>query len=281
MNLIADSGSTKTIWYLEKAEICSTEGFNPVILSQEQILNGIHKQLLPLLPEDIQKKLVNVHFYGAGCAKNEANLKMVDILTQIFPHARIEVQSDMLAAARATCGHRAGIVAILGTGANACIYDGKNIIKNAVSLGYLIGDEGAGVDIGKALIKNYFYGLFPPDLAQLFGKKYPISEAELILNLYQKPSANKYLAQFAAFAIEMQHIPFVLEIIQQCFEQFIRYHLLANLNAAHKTIHFVGSIAYLLQDILAAQLKTHNLELGQVLKTPFPALLDYSPSTKM
>ena len=275
MNLIADSGSTKTVWYLDERTFYTTEGFNPVLLGEKYILEGIKQQLLPQIPDNIQKGLKFVHFYGAGCAKHESNSKMQTILEGIFPNSRVSVHSDMLAAARAACGYSAGLVGILGTGCDACVYDGKNIVKNAISLGYLLGDEGAGLDIGRALVKNYFYGLFPADLAQIFAKKHPITEAELLVNLYQNPTPNKYLASFAEFAIEYQTHPFILAIIKASFEQFIHHHLLPNREFGGNIVHFIGSIAYLLQKPLKEQLTTHNLNLGKVLKTPFPDLLKY------
>ena len=46
-----------------------------------------------------------------------------------FPKAEVEVDSDLLGAARAVCGYEPGIACILGTGANSCLYDGKKSRK--------------------------------------------------------------------------------------------------------------------------------------------------------
>ena len=43
-----------------------------------------------------------------------------------FPKAEVEVDSDLLGAARAVCGYEPGIACILGTGANSCLYVEKN-----------------------------------------------------------------------------------------------------------------------------------------------------------
>lgn len=61
----------------------------------------------------------------------------------------------MLAAARASCGMEEGVVCILGTGANACHYDGENITERMISLGYALGDEGSGNYIGKLTLKAF------------------------------------------------------------------------------------------------------------------------------
>lgn len=48
----------------------------------------------------------------------------------------VEVNTDMLAAARGLCGHDSGIACIMGTGSNSCYYDGK-----ALSPMYLLWDS--------------------------------------------------------------------------------------------------------------------------------------------
>ena len=42
----------------------------------------------------------------------------------------IQVESDLLAAARGLFKCEAGIACILGTGSNSCFYDGKIVVKN-------------------------------------------------------------------------------------------------------------------------------------------------------
>ena len=52
-------------------------------------------------------------------------------LENLFPQTTmIEINSDLLAAARALCGHDEGIACILGTGSNSCYYNGKEIKDN-------------------------------------------------------------------------------------------------------------------------------------------------------
>ncbi len=46
----------------------------------------------------------------------------------------VEVNTDMLAAARGLCQHDAGIACIMGTGSNSCYYDGKQIVSNVSPL---------------------------------------------------------------------------------------------------------------------------------------------------
>ena len=70
-------------------------------------------------------------------------------LKKVFPGAKIDVETDLMAAARAVCGHEKGIACILGTGSNSCYYNGKKIVKNSPGIGYVLGDEGSGAYLGK------------------------------------------------------------------------------------------------------------------------------------
>ena len=100
------------------------------------------------LPEGAIKE---IFFYGAGVLEGQADGQkhfqtgenpdsvsgndrisgacvpetLDSVLAEAFPGSGREYHSDLLAAARGLCGDRTGIVAILGTGSNSCLYDGK------------------------------------------------------------------------------------------------------------------------------------------------------------
>ena len=166
MKLIADSGSTKTSWCLLKQNggkvFFNTEGYNPYFLSSEYIVNSLKKQL----PGESTFGFVEeIYFYGAGCFPDKKQV-LVTAFTELFPSASCYIELDLLAAARALLGQRAGFAAILGTGANTCLYDGHAITDNIDSLGYILGDEGSGCAIGKKLLGDYARGLMPVDVKE-------------------------------------------------------------------------------------------------------------------
>ena len=137
MILIADSGSTKTDWRLidEKKQIHQflTQGINPYFNTTEQIAGVLKSELI----SNIQYPISNIFFYGAGC-RVEDKKKIVELaLLEVFPNSKIVIHSDILGAAHSLCGKNAGIVAILGTGANTCYYDGSNIAENRTSAGFI------------------------------------------------------------------------------------------------------------------------------------------------
>ena len=148
--LIADSGSTKTDWLCLMPDGTQTElhtdGINPARDARDIIYNVLYHDLLTQLPQ--ARGLQSVYFYGAGCIEPFSQT-MREVLAELFTDCHIEVESDLLGAARALCGNESGIACILGTGSNSCLYDGKDIVMHTPPLGYILGDEGSGSFLGK------------------------------------------------------------------------------------------------------------------------------------
>ena len=122
MILIADSGSTKTHWALlesdNKVSNFTTIGLNPHLTDRETFFSALKNNF-----QIIKEHVSQIYFYCSGCA-SEAQAKFVkDILKDFFNHAtNIQVQSDILGAAKATLGDEEGYVAILGTGSVCAHY---------------------------------------------------------------------------------------------------------------------------------------------------------------
>ena len=122
MILLADSGSTKTDWCLAEngkaVKSIKTRGTNPFFQTEDEIAAEIEASLLPELPSaDID----DVFFYGAGCTAEKLPVLEKALRRHLNVKGRLEVASDMLAAARSICGHEPGIACILGTGSNSCL----------------------------------------------------------------------------------------------------------------------------------------------------------------
>ena len=179
MILIADSGSTKTDWcVVENGQLIRqifTKGTNPFFQSEEEISNEIATALLPRLTTDA---LDAVYFYGAGCGFPD---KIAMVHRAITKHLRVkgevEVNTDMLAAARGLCQHDAGIACIMGTGSNSCYYDGKQIVSNVSPLGFILGDEGSGAVLGKLLVGDILKNQMTPELKEKFLTQFNLTPA--------------------------------------------------------------------------------------------------------
>jgi N-acetylglucosamine kinase-like BadF-type ATPase len=202
VQLIADSGSTKCEWCLinnGKKKTILTQGISPYFLDTNQIIELLQKELLPKLKN---VEIANIYFYGTGLS-NVNNVKIVNAaLKKLFKGAKIEINHDLLAAARALCGNKKGIACILGTGSNSCFFNGKKIVKNSPGLGYVLGDEGSGAYLGKKVLQYYLYQTFDEDLLSRFEKQFNTNKTEILDAVYKKPLTNRYLATFNNFLVD-------------------------------------------------------------------------------
>ncbi len=273
--LIADSGATKAEWCLlnnGKSKTIFTQGISPYFLGKEQIIEIVSIEVSKTL-KDIQPD--EVYYYGTGCA-NVENARMVkQALRKVYAGSKIEVNTDLLAAARAVCGHKKGVACILGTGSNSCFFNGKKIIKNSPGIGYVLGDEGSGAFLGKKVIQYYLYNTFDEDLRARFDAKFVTSSAEILDNVYKKPLPNKYLAGFTMFLAENRGHYMVENILEDGLNDFFFYHLFKYAEIWKHPVSFVGSVAFGFKDIIEELCQSYEFDLGVVLKNPMPGLVTY------
>lgn len=278
MILIADSGSTKTDWRLVDTNTgyslaIQTDGFNPYYQDARQIADTLQSQLLPYVKQTV---VTTVFYYGTGCTGPSVNYIIADALQAVLPGLQlVEVNSDMLGAARAAMGRQAGIVCILGTGANACCYDGTNIIRGIQSLGFWLGDEGSGGYLGKTLVRDFFQERLPADLRDAFQNQYAIDRATLLENAYQKPFPNRYFAAFTPFLSARPEHPYVAKLVTDAFVLFLTTYVRRFPEADQWPVHFVGSIAYYFSDWLQQAMKQTGLTMGRMVKAPADELVDF------
>jgi len=273
--LIADSGSTKCEWNLMhdgKKKKVYTTGISPYFLSTEQIAALLQKELLPKIKNIAVEQ---IFFYGTGLRDN-ANKKLIhSVLKKIFIAADIEVETDLLGAARALSRKEKGVCCILGTGSNSCYYNGKKIVKNSPGLGYVLGDEGSGAYLGKKVIQHFLYNTFDEELMLSFNKKYNTTAEEILMNVYRQPQPNRYLAAFAIFLAENRGHYMIENIIEDGLNDFFFTHIIKYHESWLYPIHFTGSIAYGFKDVLKTLCNSYELKLGNVLKQPMDGLINY------
>ena len=277
--LIADSGSTKTDWRVidsgGQTRTIHTDGINPYYQTTEQIAGTLQSQLLPQLGQAANAP-ADLFFYGAGCANSTVNQCVIDALRLVMPALlSVEVASDMLGAARGAAGTEAGIVCILGTGSNACCYDGQAITRGIQSLGFWLGDEGSGGYLGKTLVRDFFQNQLPPDLHNAFQTRYSIDRPTLLEHAYQKPYPNRYFAGFTPFLTENIRHPHVVGLLNEAFIRFLTTYVMPFPEASQWPVHFVGSIAEYFAESLQKAVQQTGLLMGSVLKAPADQLVAY------
>ena len=276
MQLIADSGSTKTAWCLldETGTVvhrARTSGLNPLLIGAAQL-----RRTLTDVAAQLPARPTVAHFYGSGCGDAERQRQVRDAFAHAFgAELPVSVTGDLLGAARAVCGHTSGIACILGTGMNSCYYDGRKIVRNLPSLGFVLGDEGSGTILGKELLRDYFYGACPAEVAQSIAEGLPGGRSELLTRVYQQEAPTQFLAGFTRILSTHRQQPYTQALLRRVFDQFAARILGAYPESSSQSVHFVGSIAEVFAPELRAALDAHGYRVGRVLADPMPGLIAY------
>lgn len=275
--LIADSGSTKTDWVLldhnKKIIQIQTIGFNPYFQSSEEISNEIKTTLIPAL-KDYVGTISHISFYGAGCSSTDKINVVKQALFLAFGNVQLEVNHDLLAAARALCGKEKGIACILGTGSNSCLYNGDKIVENVPSVGYFFGDHGSGATIGRMFIQHYFDGKLPSHLKVAFEKAGYHREV-ILESIYKKPMPSKYLANVVKFLTNYSSDTYVKDLIKNCFLDFFDAQVSKYTDAKNLPVNSVGSVGFHYKELLADAAKEKGFMIGNIIKSPIDGLIKY------
>lgn len=277
MILIADCGSTKIDWcLLDGAEVAKriyTGGMNAVMLTEEEMRQKIAAELMPELGD---VTVENLYFYGAGCISPEVCSNVERALrANIRVTGKVEVATDLLAAARALCKHAPGIACIMGTGSNSCYYDGVMICDNVSPLGFILGDEGSGAVLGRLLLGDVLKNQLPAHLCEKFLKQYELDRLTIIRRVYKEPQANRFLASVTPFLVENIAETSVYQLVFNSFKAFFVRNILQYNNARDLSVNFVGSIAYYYRDVLSAAAKDCGCTIGNIIKSPMDGLIEY------
>lgn len=272
MKLIAESGSTRTEWALVEdnhlVQRVFTEGLNPFFQTRREISRSVRLGL----PESFfKKKLDQVYYYGAGCSSYEKkNILGASLVAQF--KTPIQVESDLLAAARGLFKCEAGIACILGTGSNSCFYDGKIIVKNVKAAGYILGDEGSGAVLGKLFLADLLKGLAPKELANEFHEKFRISVNDVMESVYNLPFPNRFLGTIAYFLGDYNE--YVYNLLTNNLRSFFNRNV-CQYDYINYPIRFVGSLAYAYPDILQEVAQEFGVEIDVIEETPMNGLIEF------
>lgn len=275
MILVADSGSTKTDWRLiEGKEIrsMSTRGINPYHSSEQEIEAELGK--LDLAGNE--KNIRFIFFYGSGIS----NEKMKGIIrsglqSRIGVHPEIQVEDDLLGTARALFQQGSGIACILGTGSNSCYYKQGKIMDKVPALGYSLGDEGSGTDIGKRLVNALHKRSLSDELREAIIAEEGLTMDQILEHVYKKPHANRYLASLTRIAAKHIKNKEIRKIVAEAFEEFIIKNISKYSEYGSSEIGFSGSVAFHFSDVLKEVLDRHQLKCSQIIAAPIDGLVEY------
>lgn len=269
MILLADSGSTKCTWIFDdgsrRREI-RTHGINAVQHTDTQI-----RATLSELP--VTGPVTAIRFYGAGCGATfpEASRRVRDELARHFATDDITIESDLTAAARALWGHGEGIACILGTGSNSCHCRDGAVVSNTPPLGYILGDEGSGAALGRALLNGLFKGQIP--LREEFLRTSGLTYEEIIRRVYREPFANRFLASLAPFIRSHTDCPEAREMVVGAFREFARRNLSGYPRGL--TVGCIGGVAAHFEELLREALVAEGYRVGTIVESPAEGLIAY------
>lgn len=285
MIIIVESGATKTDWCAAAPEReainVRTAGMNLATMAQDVIEGIVREAVAAFREKGLSAEVSEVHFYAAGLIVAEgekvpAQAKGLDnVLRSLFPGAETEYASDLLDAARAVCGHRPGIAAILGTGSNSCLFDGEKVVKNVRSAGFILGDEGGGARLGRLFMSDFLKGLVPEPVSSEFAKDFKVDYMTVVQNVYRGDAPSKYLGSFAPWILERYGASeYVRGLVDQNFRDFIE-RALKQYDINRYEVGVVGGFGYANRAILEKVAEPYGIRFSSIIATPVEGLVDY------
>ncbi|WP_370089744.1 N-acetylglucosamine kinase [Ekhidna sp.] len=269
--IVGDAGGTSTQWrVVENGKIHQFEtiGFNAYTHNIDDLKFSIKQTLGEKITKDTP-----TYFYAAGVDTKQQAQKVTTDLSEIFGD-NMYVDNDLVGVARSLCGREAGNVCIIGTGSNACYYDGINVNKVSASLGYVLGDEGSGAFLGKKLMMGVFREQFSKDIIDAFQNEFGLTSHEVIQRIYHQPRPNHFLASFSHFIHQHRNHPEIYKMIEGAFVSFFEAFFFKN---PHKDepYYFSGSIAYYFSDILRQVGNDQGFLIKNIVQSPISGLVLY------
>jgi N-acetylglucosamine kinase-like BadF-type ATPase len=267
--VLAPDGSTG-IWPVKGER---WPGFNPLSGDGE----GFATELLALFgaaaPDALNAGSVAIH--GAGCGTPDRRDRMAHAITRVWPRAKVQVGTDLEGAALGLCGSEPGLVLILGTGMNAGYSDGTRLHLPMPSLGYLLGDEGSGADIGRHVLQDAFHHRIPEELhLRIFGQDGPVL-SEVLARVHGASHPARELAAFTALLAPHLEEPYARELIQGRFQALVDLLVRYFMPEQRVQVFATGSVAYGFRTLLAATLQDHGMALTVVEPDPLQGLVRY------
>lgn len=275
MILVADSGGSKLDWRLlyDNGTInqITGPGFNPYYQDPSHLTLSVNETLVPLVSEKVRK----IFFYGSGASSPQNREIIKDVLAGIFGNAEIDVNHDLLGAARSLCGEEAGIACILGTGSNSCLFEDGIIKKNITNLGWILGDEGGGVYIGKKLLVDYLREQMPLKLSEQFRARFSIARDDVLDKIYRQEKPSAFLGSFSKFIFQHIKEPYCYQLVYSSFEDFFKNNVMRYDQYQNRKVHFTGSVAFYFSDILRQVANDLGVTVKNVVETPIAGLTLY------
>lgn len=274
MKIIVEAGATKSDWRLISGngsmEQHLFQGMNVSTIAMDRNI----QTLSDAIKELGIKRLKGFYLYVAGIVTPDVQTLLEARIRDLVNVDEVEIHDDLVAAARAACGKTPGIAAIIGTGSNACFWDGDSVSFRVRSGGYIIGDEGGGAALGKAFLADFIKGLVPQDVADDFASRFDSSYEGIVASVYRSPAPAGYLGSLAPFILSHYSDPYVKQLVDGNFRAFITRSLL-RYDVEHYPVGVVGGFGTACSDIFSGLCAGYGIRISGFEAEPINGLIKY------
>ena len=273
--IIVESGATKSDWRVLGQDGREVKRFLRAGTNVSSMkLEDIKSTITEAFASEGLEKAAGFYLYTAGVVTPEIADELVNHLRSLAQIDEIEINNDLMGAARGACGHEPGIAAILGTGSNTCFYDGSTLRQKVYSGGYVIGDEGSGASLGKLFLADFIKGLVPDEIATDFANEFDSSYAGIVQGVYRSASPSGYLGSLAPFILRHYSHPYAKALVDKNFQSFIDRSLL-RYDTARYPVGIVGGFGWACKDIITPLLDNAGIKVSRFIKAPIEGLCEY------
>ena len=273
--IICESGATKADWRVIESgkEVCRilASGTNVSTMEMSVVQSIIRKAATHLPPGSYDA----VHFYTAGVITPAIKTELETTLKECFDCICVEVQTDLVASARAACGHAPGIAVIMGTGSNSCQWDGEKIVKHVKSGGFILGDDGSASVLGKLFVCDYIKGFVPKEISVEYARQFPSEYMDIVTMVYNNPgSPSGWLGSLCPFILSHYGHPYIKNLVDNNFKAFVERSL-RQYDTDSYPVGIIGGFGNALQDIIKPIFEQYGINIRAFISAPIEELIKY------
>ena len=276
MRLIVETGSFGTEWAVIDNEkvvnTAETEVINPFLQTRREISRLVRLNLPEIF---FHRKYEKIFYYGSGCGTEERKKRVeASLIAQFRSH--VVVDSTLLATARGILQDQEGIACVLGNHSGSCHYNGKEITASVLSGGYLLGDEGSAIVLGRMFLADVLKNMAPRELILDFYQQYSVSANNLQNLVYEQKEPDVFLASVTSFLKNYQENPYVKELMVKNFRDFFTRCVQQYEGYQQLPFCAVGHMAYYFMPLLKEVAEEYGTTLVKAVElTPMEGLLKY------
>lgn len=275
MIVIVESGATKSDWRVLTGDGCQIARFlHPGTNVSSMSLTKVKEILAEGLESVSGFNADSLFLYTAGVVTDEIKSVLQDFILSKIAFSELEIHNDLLGAARGALGRQKGVAAIMGTGSNTCFYDGVNVSQAVASGGFILGDDGSASALGRLFISDYIKNLIPAEVSSGLEAQFDVSYQTIVENVYRGAAPAKYLGSFAPFIVSHYDNPYIKEMVNRNFQNFIDRSL-KSYDTQSYPVGVVGGFGYACREIFQALCDKSGINILGFNKAPIEGLVSY------